>query len=74
MKAINLKTEHLRNPLGIDVKAPVLSWNDSEGIRQTAYQVVALQGTRSAKGNLEHGQGVKRQDAGHIWRVGKQQE
>ena len=42
MKAINLKTEHLRNPLGIDVKAPVLSWNDSEGIRQTAYQVVAF--------------------------------
>lgn len=46
MKAINLKTEHLKNPLGIDVKNPVLSWNDCDGIRQTAYQVTAYCGKR----------------------------
>lgn len=46
MKAINLKTEHLKNPLGIDAKTPVLSWNDCGGIRQTAYQVTAYCGKR----------------------------
>ena len=43
MKAIHLKTEHMVNPIGIDVPQPVLSWNCSEGIRQTAYEVIATQ-------------------------------
>ena len=43
MKAIHLKTEHMANPIGIDVPQPVLSWNCSEGIRQTAYEVIATQ-------------------------------
>lgn len=42
MKAIHLKTEHLKNPLGIDVTRPVLSWNDAEGVGQTAYQIAAF--------------------------------
>lgn len=41
MKAINLKTEHLLIPLGIDVARPLLSWNCSEGITQTAYEITA---------------------------------
>ena len=40
MKAIRLKTEHLTNPLGIDVKHPRLMWNCEGGITQTAYQIV----------------------------------
>ena len=43
MKAIHLKTEHMATPIGIDVPQPVLSWNCSEGIRQTAYEIVASQ-------------------------------
>lgn len=42
MKAVKLKTAHLSNPLGIDVIRPFLSWNAEGGIKQTAYQIVAL--------------------------------
>lgn len=42
MKAINLKTEYLINPLGIDICNPRLSWNCEGGIRQTAYRIVAV--------------------------------
>ena len=41
MKAINLKTEYLRDPLGIDTTAPRLYWNCEGGVKQTAYQVIA---------------------------------
>ena len=40
MRAINLKTEYLQNPLGIDIVEPRLQWNCEDGITQTAYQVV----------------------------------
>lgn len=41
MIAINLRTEHLINPLGIDVRKPYLSWNCEGDIYQTAYEVEA---------------------------------
>ena len=41
MKAINLKTEYLINPIGIDIKNPRLMWNCEGGKRQTAYRIVA---------------------------------
>lgn len=41
MKAINLKTEHLRNPMGIDVERPFLSWNCQGGKAQAAYEIEA---------------------------------
>ena len=41
MKAINLKTEYLANPIGIDMQHPRLLWNCDGGIRQTAYRIVA---------------------------------
>ena len=40
MKAIRLRTEYLKDPLGIDVKHPRLMWNCDGGVRQTAYQIV----------------------------------
>ncbi|MBO4418436.1 MAG: family 78 glycoside hydrolase catalytic domain, partial [Oscillospiraceae bacterium] len=40
MKAIRLRTEYLKNPLGIDIQHPRLMWNCEGGIRQTAYQIV----------------------------------
>ena len=40
MKAISLRTEYLRNPLGIDVNRPRLMWNCEGGLRQSAYQIV----------------------------------
>lgn len=41
MRAIRLKTEFLYNPIGIDVKIPRMQWNCEDGIRQSAYQVIA---------------------------------
>ena len=40
MKAINLRTEYLVNPVGIDIRRPRLMWICEGGIRQTAYQIV----------------------------------
>ena len=42
MKAIHLKTEHLVNPIGIDIVKPYLSWNCLGGKKQTAYEVEAV--------------------------------
>ena len=41
MRAINLKTEHMANPLGIDIKNPYLSWNCIDGKIQSAYEITA---------------------------------
>ena len=41
MKAIRLRTEHLRNSIGVDFTSPRLFWNCEGGKRQTAYQIVA---------------------------------
>ena len=40
MKAINLRTEYLANPVGIDIQHPRLMWTCEEGTWQTAYQIV----------------------------------
>lgn len=57
MKAISLKTEHLKNPLGLDIANPVLSWNCQGGIKQTAYEIEAVSGGlevwRSKKTNTD---------------------
>ena len=42
MKAINLRTEHLVNPIGIDIRTPYLSWNCEGGKKQTAYEIEAV--------------------------------
>ena len=40
MKAIRLKTEHLFDPVGIDIPHPRLMWNCEGGKKQTAYRIV----------------------------------
>ncbi len=40
MKAIRLRTEYLKNPLGIDIQHPRLHWNCEGGVKQSAYQVI----------------------------------
>ena len=44
MKAVNLRTEQLREPMGIDVRRPYVSWNCADGITQTAYELKAVSG------------------------------
>lgn len=41
MKAVQLKTEYLKNPIGVDFSHPRFFWNCENGIRQTAYQILA---------------------------------
>lgn len=40
MRAINIKTEYLKSPIGIDISNPRIFWNCDEGITQTAYRIV----------------------------------
>lgn len=40
MKAIRLRTEYLRDPLGIDLQHCRLMWNCAGGVKQTAYRIV----------------------------------
>lgn len=42
MRAVNLRTEHLINPIGIDIQIPYLSWNCDGGKKQTAYEIEAV--------------------------------
>ena len=41
MKAVDLKTGYLKNPIGIDLTEPVLMWNADGGVQQTAYALQA---------------------------------
>ena len=41
MKAIRLRTEYLKDPLGIDIQKPFLFWNCDGGKKQSAYRIVA---------------------------------
>ncbi len=41
MKAVRLRTEQMKNPMGIDVSRPYLSWVCEDGIKQTAYEIEA---------------------------------
>lgn len=40
MRAINLKTDYLRDPLGFGISLPRLFWNCESGVTQTACQVI----------------------------------
>ena len=42
MKAIRLRTEYLKDPIGIDIVKPRLFWNCDGGVKQTAYEIVAF--------------------------------
>lgn len=42
MQAVRLRTEYLKNPIGIDVKNPRVSWNCEGGKKQEAYEIRVL--------------------------------
>ena len=52
MKAVNIKVEHLKSPIGIDIKKPYISWNCDEGIKQTAYIIDVYNYCNDKKGDL----------------------
>ncbi len=42
MRATRLRTEYLKEPLGLGIRKPRFYWNCEGGITQTAYQIVAV--------------------------------
>lgn len=42
MKAVRIRTEYLKNPMGIDIKNPRISWNCEDGKKQEAYEIRAV--------------------------------
>ena len=49
MRAIRIKTEFLTNPIGVDFRNPLITWNCDGGVKQTAYRIVASSGWDSGK-------------------------
>ena len=43
MKAVRIRTEYLRDPLGIDILHPTITWNCEGGKKQKAFQFVSKQ-------------------------------
>ena len=41
MKAIHLQTEYLTEPIGLGIAKPRFYWNCEEGLKQSAYQIIA---------------------------------
>ena len=39
MRAVRLRTEYLKDPIGIDLLSPRFSWNCEDGVRQEAYEI-----------------------------------
>lgn len=63
LKVVNLTCEYMQNPLGIDVRNPLLSWqlqSDERGVFQSAYEIWVA--TDSLQ--LETGKGL-------VWKSGK---
>ena len=52
MKASHIKVEHLKNPLGIDLKKPFISWCCQEGLQQTGYLINAFSYWNNQKDEL----------------------
>lgn len=41
MDAVKLRTEHMKDPIGLGLNNPFLSWTCENGVRQTAYEISA---------------------------------
>lgn len=39
MRAFHLRTEHMKNPMGLMIEHPLLSWQCEPGMMQTAYRI-----------------------------------
>ena len=54
MKAINIKTEYLKNPIGLGTVKPRILWNCDGGKKQTAYCINAtVDGKECSSGKVE---------------------
>ena len=68
MRAVHLRTEYLKNPIGIDIRKPRFFWQCEGGKKQTAYRITAR---RLAVGGMKSDAASRNEDAGIIWDTGK---
>ena len=47
MKAIRLRVDYLKEPLGLGDPSPEFAWNCEGGLKQTAYQIIASSGNET---------------------------
>ena len=66
MIAVNLRTEYLKNPIGIDITNPRVSWNCSDGKKQEAYEIEVS----SKSGNVLWNSGEVESSKMHLIPVG----
>ena len=69
MIAVNLRTEYLKNPIGIDITKPRVSWNCTEGKQQEAYEIEVASDTGKVlwnSGEVVSHQGHSLKTAGSI--------
>lgn len=68
MRAVHLRTEYLKNPIGIDIRKPRFFWQCEGGKKQTAYRITAR---RLAVGGVKTDTGTSDEDTEIIWDTGK---
>ncbi len=68
MKAVHLRTEYLKNPIGIDIRKPRFFWQCEGGKRQTAYRITAR---RKLFGNVSAGKKTAEMAEDIVWDTGK---
>ena len=72
MRAVHLRTEYLKNPVGIDIRKPRFFWHCEGGRRQTAYRITARRrsfGSTAADGTIERAPEGTPEDI--VWDTGK---
>ena len=67
MRAVHLRTEYLKEPLGLGIRAPRFYWNCEGGVTQSAYQIIA---TRNGENVWDSGE-VDSSSMTHIRYAGK---
>lgn len=68
MRAVHLRTEYLKNPIGIDIRKPRFFWQCEGGKKQTAYRITAR---RLAVGGVKTDTGTSDEDTEINWDTGK---
>ena len=68
MRAVHLRTEYLKNPIGIDIRKPRFFWQCEGGKKQTAYRITAR---RKAFGNVSAEKKTAEMADDIVWDTGK---
>ena len=68
MRAVHLRTEYLKNPIGIDIRKPRFFWQCEGGKKQSAYRITAR---RKTFGNVSAEKKTAEMEEDIVWDTGK---